>query len=397
MLTQRQIFLQHIAQTSPSPMMLEIERAEGVYMYSPDGKTYMDLISGIGVSNVGHCHPEVVDAVKNQVEKYMHLMVYGEIVQTPQVKLAEKLSAILPDQLNNVYLVNSGSEAIEGAIKLAKRYSGKPEIISCYNAYHGSTNGALSIIGNPDMSRAFRPLLPGIKRIQFNKYEDLENITENTAAVIIEPIQGEGGVRIPDIKYMQELRKVCTEKGALLVMDEIQTGFGRTGKFWGFEHFGIVPDVLVCAKGMGGGMPIGAFIASKEVMNVLTFDPVLGHITTFGGHPVSAAASLATADILCKGNYIQEANKKGKFFYDNLRNSIIKEIRQIGLFIAVEFESYNIMKKVIDTNLENGVLTDWFLFCENAMRIAPPLTITEQEVERACEIINSTFNKVNIK
>lgn len=365
--------------------MLEIERAEGVYLYGPEGKRYTDLISGISVSNIGHCHPKVVQAVKDQAEKHMHLMVYGEMIQAPQVLLAEKLKSTLPPSLDHIYFVNSGSEAVEGALKLAKRYTGKTELISCINAYHGSTQGALSVMGNEYFKQSFRPLLPDVRHIRFNEIKDLEQITERTAAVIIEPIQGEAGIRIPDANYLSALRKKCTDTKTLLIFDEIQTGFGRTGKFWAFEQYQVTPDILVTAKGMGGGMPIGAFIASKEIMSALTNNPVLGHITTFGGHPVSCAASLATIHVLLEEGIIEQVKEKEALFLKRLKHPSIQSIRSAGLLIAVEFENYEVLKKIIDAAIEQGIVTDWFLFCDHAMRIAPPLTISTAQIEETCE------------
>lgn len=387
MLTQRQLFLQHLAQTSDFPLMLEIVRAEGVYMYAPDGKRYIDLISGIAVSNIGHCHPRVVEAVKKQAETYMHLMVYGELIQSPQVQLAQALAKTLPPTLSSVYFVNSGSEAIEGAMKLAKRFTGKTEIVAAFNAYHGSTHGALSIGGGEQFKNAFRPLLPDIRQIRFGVEDDLSQISTRTAAVIIETIQGEAGVRVPTAAYLQALRKRCTEVGALLVLDEIQTGFGRTGTFWAFEQFDIVPDILVCAKGMGGGMPIGAFIASPAIMEVLKNNPILGHITTFGGHPVCAAASLATLQEIQEKQLYRSANQKANLFKKYLKHPKIREVRHAGLMMAVEFESFEVLKTVIDNALALGVLTDWFLYCNNSMRIAPPLIIEDSQIEEACHLI----------
>ena len=283
----RQLFLQHLAQTTDFPLMIEVEKAEGIYLFGPNGEKYIDLISGIGVSNVGHRHPKVLEAIQSQLDKYLHLMVYGEYVQSPQSLLAKALTDTLPAKLDNVYLVNSGSEAIEGALKLAKRYTGKPKLISCVNAYHGSSHGSLSVGGNEIFKQAYRPLLPGISHINYGELPDLERIDSDTAAVLIETVQGEAGIRVASKDYFTALRKRCDETGTLLIVDEVQCGFGRTGKFWAFEHFDIVPDVVVCAKGMGGGMPIGAFIANKEVMGVFKNNPILGHITTFGGHPVS--------------------------------------------------------------------------------------------------------------
>jgi acetylornithine/succinyldiaminopimelate/putrescine aminotransferase len=392
MISQRQLFLSHVAQTSDAPLLLEIDRAEGVYLFAQDGKRYIDLISGIGVSNVGHRHPKVVEAIKKQVDKYLHLMVYGELIQSPQVKLAQALSNTLPPSLNNTYFVNSGSEAIEGAMKLAKRFNQRREIISFYNAYHGSTQGALSINGSEKIKIAFRPLLPDIRHLRFNVTEDLSHITPSTSAVIIEPIQGEAGIRIPDKKFLQALAKRCKETHTLLILDEIQSGFGRTGKFWAFEHFDIVPDILVCAKGMGGGMPIGAFISSKEIMTVLTHNPVLGHITTFGGHPVSCAASMATLDIINSPSFLHDIGKKEQLFHQLLKHPKIKELRGQGLFMALQLDSYSEVKKVIDKCLEKGLLIDWFLYCSDALRLAPPLIIDEAQIKDACEILINALN-----
>ena len=383
----RQLFLQHLAQTTDFPLMIEVEKAEGIYLFGPNGEKYMDLISGIGVSNVGHRHPKVLEAIHAQLDKYLHLMVYGEYVQSPQSQLAKALSDTLPSHLDNVYLVNSGSEAIEGALKLAKRFTGKRNIISCVNAYHGSSHGALSIGGNEIFKRAYRPLLPGITNIQYGEMADLELIDQETAAVVMETIQGEAGIRVATKEYFQALRKKCDETRTLLILDEIQSGFGRTGKFWAFEHFDIVPDILVTAKGMGGGMPIGAFIANKEVMGVFKNNPLLGHITTFGGHPISAAASIATIEILKNESLIDQVENKANLFKSLLIHPKIKGIRNKGLMMAVEFESFDVLKEIIDRAIELGVITDWFLFCDDSMRIAPPLTITEEEIREACRII----------
>ncbi len=383
----RQLFLSHLAQTTDFPLMIEIERAEGIYMYGPDGKRYIDLISGIGVSNVGHRHPQVLNAIQEQLDKYLHLMVYGEYVQSPQVQLAQALCQTLPDTLNNVYLVNSGSEAVEGALKLAKRYTNRREIISCINAYHGSSHGSLSVGGNEVFKRAYRPLLPGVSNILYGSYYQLDQITEQTAAVIIETIQGEAGIRVACKQYFQALRRHCDETGTLLILDEIQAGFGRTGKFWAFEHFEIVPDILVCAKGMGGGMPIGAFIANQAVMASFKNNPLLGHITTFGGHPVSSAASLATLKVIQESNLLEQVETKANLFKELLVHPKIKAIRYKGLMMAVEFESFEVLKPIIDRAIEMGVITDWFLFCDDSMRIAPPLVITEEEIREACAII----------
>ena len=387
MLNQRQLFLNHLAQTSDFPLMLEIEKAEGVYMYGSNKQKYLDLISGIGVSNVGHRHPKVVAAIQEQLDKYMHLMVYGEFIQSPQVSLAEALSSTLPDSLSVTYLVNSGSEAVEGAIKAAKRYTGRLEIVSCVNAYHGSSHGALSAGGNEIFKNAYRPLLPAMRNIRFGFTEDLDKITEATAAVLIETVQGEAGVRVASKAYWKALRQKCTEVNCLLMVDEIQCGFGRTGTFWAFEQFNFIPDVVICAKGMGGGMPIGAFISSAEIMHGLRHNPILGHITTFGGHPLSCVASLATLQVILEEKLTQQVEVKAQLFKDLLVHPAIKEIRNCGLLMAIEFESFEVLKPLIDRAIASGVLTDWFLFCDNSMRIAPPLTISEKEIKEACKII----------
>lgn len=383
----RALFLQHLAQTTDFPLLIEIQKAEGIYLHGPDGEKYMDLIAGIGVSNVGHRHPKVLEAIHGQLDKYLHLMVYGEYVQSPQTLLAKALVDTLPLPLDNVYLVNSGSEAIEGALKLAKRYTGKPNLISCVDAYHGSSAGALSVGGNEIFKQAYRPLLPGVSSIHYGSYSDLSKIDSDTAAVVIETIQGEAGIRVACREYFKALRKKCDETGTLLILDEIQAGFGRTGKFWAFEHFDIVPDIVVCAKGMGGGMPIGAFISSQEIMAVFKNNPILGHITTFGGHPVSSAASLATIEILKEERLIEQVEEKSTLFKSLLVHPKIKAIRNKGLMMAVEFESFDILKPIIDKAINLGVITDWFLFCDDSMRIAPPLVITEKEIREACAII----------
>jgi len=387
MLTLRQLFLANNAQTTNFPLLLEFERAEGIYMYNAEGKSYIDLISGIGVSNLGHSHPHVVNAIKEQVDKYMHLMVYGEYVQTPQVRFAEKLVSLLPDNLQSVYFTNSGTEAVEGALKLAKRFTGRPNIIACKNSYHGSTHGALSVMGNEEFKQAYRPLLPGVQFIRFNETEDLCLINEQTACVIIETIQGEAGIRVPDAAYMQALRTKCTETGTLLILDEIQAAFGRTGKLFAFEHFGIVPDILLLAKALGGGMPVGAFVSSNKIMSALKENPILGHITTFGGHPVCCAAGLAALEVLLNENLYESVAAKEALFRQLLVHPAIKEVRGKGLMLAIELESFELNKKIIDRCIANGVITDWFLHCSNSMRLAPPLIITEDEVRKACGVI----------
>jgi putrescine aminotransferase len=392
-ISERSLFLEYLAQTSDSPLMLDIKEAEGIYLYGKEGKKYIDLISGIGVSGVGHRHPVVVKAIQRQLKKYMHVMVYGEYIQSPQVKLAAQLASTLPPNLDNVYLVNSGSEATEGALKLAKRYTGRTEIISCFNAYHGSTHGALSVGGGEQFKNAYRPLLPDIRQIRFNEIADLEHITSKTACVILETVQGEAGVRVPSKTYMQALRQKCTETGCLLILDEVQAGFGRTGKFWAFEHFDIVPDVLLCAKGMGGGMPIGAFISSKKMMSSLMQNPILGHITTFGGHPVSCAASLATIRVIQKQHLHQKVRFKERLFKEMLIHPRIKEVRSLGLMMAVQFENFKEVKTIIDRAISYGVITDWFLYCDNALRIAPPLTINRNQIREVCGILLKAMSK----
>nr|WP_294874525.1 aspartate aminotransferase family protein [uncultured Pedobacter sp.] len=387
MLTQRQLFLQHNAQTTLEPLLLEFNKASGMYLYDTEGKKYLDLIAGIGVSNVGHCHPAVVEAVKNQAESYMHIMVYGEFVQSPQVNFAKALADVLPANLNCTYFVNSGAEAVEGAMKLAKRYTHRTEIISCNNSYHGSTQGALSLMGNEEFKQAYRPLLPHIKFIEYNSLPDLDLITTNTAAVFVETIQGEAGIRVADKAYFKALREKCTASGTLLVLDEIQCGFGRTGRLFGFEHFDIVPDILLLAKGIGGGMPIGAFISSKEIMIALATNPILGHITTFGGHPVSCAAGLATLQTILHENIVDGVTEKGELFKKLLVHPAIKEVRGKGLMIAIEFENFETNKKIIDACIADGVISDWFLHCSNSMRVAPPLIISNEEIEYACSVI----------
>jgi acetylornithine/N-succinyldiaminopimelate aminotransferase len=384
MLTPRQLFLRHQAQTSEFPLLLEIERAEGVYMYTPEGRPILDLISGIGVSNVGHRHPRVLQAIQEQLDKYLHLMVYGELVQAPPARLAHALAATLPAPLDTVYFTNSGTEAIEGALKLAKRHTGRTGLVSAHNAYHGSTHGALSITGSEGFKNSYRPLLPDVAHLRYNELADLALITENTAAVVLETVQGEAGVRLPLPGYLPAVRQRCTEVGALLILDEIQCGFGRTGTQWAFEQFGVVPDILVCAKGMGGGMPIGAFISSPAIMVGFQTNPILGHCTTFGGHPVSCAASLATLQVIQEENLLAGVAAKAQRLRAQLVHPAIRKVRNCGLLMAVEFESFEVLKPIIDRALaEEGVLTDWFLFCDNSLRIAPPLTITEAEIDAA--------------
>ena len=395
MISHRQLFFQHVGQTSQAPLALEIVKAEGIYMYDTEGKKYIDLVSGVSVNNVGHRHPKVVEAVKNQLDKYMHLMVYGEYIQNPQVKFAESLTKQLPDTLNSVYFVNSGSEAIEGAMKLAKRYTEKYEIIAFKNAYHGSTHGALSLMNDENLTQAFRPSVPGISFLDFNAVSQLNRITEHTAAVVIEAIQAEGGIIPADYDFMKALRKRCKETETLLIIDEIQTGFGRTGKLFAFEHYDIVPDIICIAKGMGGGMPIGAFVSDKKIMNTLTHNPMLGHITTFGGHPVSAAGASASLEIILDENLIEEANRKGQLYVETLQNHPkIKSVRGKGLFLAFELRGNGSVEKVINNGVELGFISDAFLFDNRHFRIAPPLTITDDEIFESVELIKKALNKL---
>ena len=397
MLSQRQLFLRHVAQTSAFPLMIEIERAEGMYLYDTDGKPYMDLIAGIGPSVLGHRHPSVLQAIQNQLDKYLHTLVYGEFVLSPQVQLATLLSQNLPQSLDSVYFTSSGTEATEGAMKLAKRYTGRTEFISMFNAYHGSTQGAMSLNSDTYFTQAFRPLLPDIRHITYNNKADLLKVTEKTAAVFVETIQGEAGIMPSTEGYLKALRQRCTETGTLLILDEIQAGMGRTGTLWGFEHYDIVPDILLLAKGLGGGMPIGAFIASKTIMQMLTDDPILGHITTFGGHPVSCAAGYATLKILVETDLIAQAEKKGNLFKKLLVHPQIKAVRQIGLWLAVELDNFDILQEVIQICLKNGLLTDWFLFNNRSLRIAPPLIITENEIKWACETILKALDEIDVR
>jgi acetylornithine/succinyldiaminopimelate/putrescine aminotransferase len=391
----RTLFLKHLAQTSPSPLMLDIARAEGIYLYDKNEKRYADLIAGISVSNIGHRHPKVLQRINDQLDKFMHVMVYGEYILDPQIELATRISSYLPKDMQSVYLVNSGAEAIEGAMKLSKRYTGRSEIISFYKAYHGSTQGALSMIGGEEFKTAFRPLLPSILQVHFNNVAELEKITEKTAAIFVEPIQGEAGVVPATKEFMSALRKKCDETGTLLVFDEVQTGFGRTGKMFSYESYGVSPDIIVMAKGMGGGLPIGAFASSEKIMSTLTHEPVLGHITTFGGNPVCAAASLGVLDVLESEDLISQVDKKSDIFSKGLKElKLIKEVRSAGLLIAAEFESEEINHKVIAECIKRGVITDWFLFNAKSLRIAPPLTITEAQCEECVGVISEAVRNI---
>jgi acetylornithine/N-succinyldiaminopimelate aminotransferase len=392
MLTNRQLFLQHLGQTSIAPLMLEIVRAKGIYMYGPDGKKYIDLISGVSVSNTGHCHPRVVEAVKNQVDMYMHLMVYGEFIQSPQVKYAERLSEILPPSLNSCYFVNSGSEAVEGALKLAKRFTGKSRIISFRNSYHGSTHGALSIQGSEVYRNAFRPLLPDTFQVIFNDEKSLKAIDKNTAAVIIEPVQGEAGIIFPENDFLTKIRIRCDSAGALLIFDEIQTGFGRLGKMFAIDRFGVVPDIILLAKAMGGGMPLGAFISSREIMSALVTNPSLGHITTFGGHPVSCAAGLASLNVIINEKLAEKSISKSALFKKLLTHPLISGVRGEGLFLAVQLTEASYIHYVVAHAPEYGLVLDYFLFCDNAFRIAPPLIIEDDEIITACNSLKKLLD-----
>ncbi len=388
-----ELFKLNLAQTTPYPFAIPIERAEGIYLYSPEGKRYTDMISGIAVSNVGHGHPKIKQAIKDQVDKHLHVMAYGEFIQSPSNLLAKKLSERLPSSLNCSYFVNSGTEANEGALKLAKRYTGRSEIISCKKSYHGSTHGSLSVSGNEVKKNAYRPLLPDVKFIEFNNLDDIEQITNRTACVIMETIQGDAGVRIPTKNYLQAVRSKCTATGTLLILDEIQCGMGRTGSLFAFQQFEIAPDILTIAKAFGGGLPIGAFISSNEIMNVLAHDPALGHITTFGGNPVCCASALATLEILEEENLIEQVEEKGKLIEQLLSHPKVKEIRRIGLMFAIDFDSPETVQKIVDDALSNGVICFWFLSCPASFRIAPPLTITEAEIREACAIILNAIEK----
>ena len=383
----KDIFKKKQAQTFPFPSCLEIATAKGSYIYDVNGKAYLDFIAGVSACTLGHSNPIVTDSVKDQLDKYSHVMVYGEYVQSPQYKLAQLLANNLPKNLSTTYFTNSGAESIEGAMKLAKRATGRPEIISCKDSYHGSTQGALSIMGNEEHKAKYRPLLPSCNQIIYNDVESLINITEQTAAVVIEPVQGGTGFVTPSDNFLQKVREKCNETGALLIFDEIQTCFGRLGTLFGFEKYDVIPDILCIAKGMGGGMPIGAFISSWELMNLFTFEPKLGHITTFGGHPINCAASLATLEHLLATDIMQEVEKKEQLFRLNLKHSKIKEIRGEGLMLAIEFEDEELAKKVVEQSLKNGLILFYFLFTKTAIRITPPLTITDKEVIEGCKII----------
>jgi len=394
-MSERDLFFRYLGLPSLQPIGLEIDHSEGIYLYDVSGKKYIDLVSGISVSNLGHRHPAVIQAIEDQLKKYLHLNVYGEFIQSPQVKLAQKLISVLPSSLNSVYFVNSGSEAIEGAMKLAKRFTGRTEIAAFNNAYHGSTQGAMSILGNESLKNAFRPLIPDIRFLEFNNFKDLERITAKTACVVTETIQSEAGVILPEEGYLKAIRKKCNATGTLLIIDDVQMGLGRTGKLFSFEHFDFEPDILVLAKALGGGMPLGAFIAPKRIMDTLAFQPELGHITTFGGHPISCAAALANLEVLLNEDLILKADEKGAIFEEQLRSSpLIKKIRRKGLALGVELQDPKLRNRLTQSMLDNGVIIDWFLFNIATFRIAPPLTITKEECLSVCDRVLKSMTEL---
>ena len=394
----RRQFLAHIGQTSPAPQLITVERAEGVFFYTPEGKRYYDLISGVSVSNVGHANAAVVEAVCRQARDYMHIMVYGEMVERPQVEYATLIANLLPDPLNSVYFLNSGAEAVEGALKLAKRYTGRTEMISMRRAYHGSTHGAMSMMGFPEgeeWKNAFRPLLPDCRAIEYNNFEELNQITERTACVLCEPVQGEAGVRLPKSGYLEALRARCSQVGALLIFDEIQVGMGRSGEMFAMKKYGVTPDIVCLAKAFGGGMPLGAFVSSNEIMNTLQYNPVLGHITTFGGHPVCCAAGLAATKYLIDNKVVESVESKGALYEQLLKDHPqVVEIRRNGLLLAVELGSSEKLYKIMDKFIEKGILSDWFLYCDTAFRISPPLTITTDEITDCVALITECLNNL---
>ena len=394
----RNQFLRHVAQTSPAPQLIEVARAEGVFFYTPEGKPYYDLVSGVSVNNVGHGNRAVVEAVQRQAADYMHIMVYGEMVERPQVEFARALAEALPEPLDSVYFLNSGAEAVEGALKLAKRYTHRTEMISMRQAYHGSTHGAMSMMGQPEGEEwkcAFRPLLPDTKAIRFNNIEDLSLITERTACVLCEPVQGEAGVRPPKDGYLQALRKRCTEVGALLIFDEIQTGMGRTGEMFAMQKYGVTPDIVCLAKALGGGMPLGAFVSSQQIMSTLTHNPVLGHITTFGGHPVCCAAGLAAMKFLQDNKIVEDVERKGALYEELLKDHpAVKEIRRAGLLLAIELGESEKLYKIMDLFIEEGILSDWFLFWDTAFRISAPLVISDEEIRDSVRIIRNCLDRL---
>ena len=394
----RKQFLEHVGQTSPSPMLVEVARAEGSFFYTPEGKRYFDLVAGVSVSNVGHANPEVVKAVQQQASDYMHVMVYGEMVERPQVEYAHKIAQLLPGELDCVYFVNSGAEAVEVALKLAKRYTGRTELISMRRAYHGSTHGAMSMMGTPEgeeWKAEFRPLLPDVKSINFNSFEDLQHITERTAGVLCEVVQGEAGVRLPNPEWLKALRQRCTDVGAMLIFDEIQTGMGRTGEMFASTRYGITPDIICLAKAFGGGMPLGGVASNKKILDSFTHSPVLGHITTFGGHPVCCAAGLAALNYLINNNIVEQVENKGARFEERLKSHPrVLEIRRSGLLLALELGKPEYLYRLMEIFKEEGIMSDWFLYCDTAFRISPPLTISEAEIEECCTIIERSLDRL---
>lgn len=395
-MTQRELFLKHIGQTSETPLAFEVSKAEGCYLFDAQGKKHIDLIGGISVCNLGHGNERIKNAIKKQVDDYLHIMVYGEAVQSPQVNYAKALSEALPENLNSIYFTNSGSEATEGAMKLAKRHTGRSKIISFKNSYHGSTQGALSVMGSEYWQQAYRPLLPDVHQFEFGSADSIEAIDNKTACIIVEPMQSEAGVNEAPKEWFEQLRKKCSETGALLIFDEIQTGFGRCGKLFAMNKLGVTPDIVLLGKALGGGMPIGAFVSDKKIMDAFSTNPVLGHITTFGGHPVCCAAGIESLKIIQSlfqenKNFVEE---KSELFIKQLKHKVIKKVSAYGLLIAVHFENYDINKKIIDQCIVNGLFTDWFLFADNALRIAPPLIITATQIEEACAIILKSIDEV---
>lgn len=393
----RELYINHVAQTSEIPLMLEIERAEGMYIYGADGKRYLDLNSGISVSSLGHRHPNVINAVKGQLDKHLHTMVYGEHIHTPQVAFAELLTKVLDNGLDSVYYLTSGTEAVEGAMKLARKHTGRYEIIACSNAYHGSTMGSESLRSDDEFTRSFLPGVPGVRHIDFNDVDQLSKIDENTACIILEPVQAEGGVKPPNDNYLQKVRNRCNEVGALMILDEIQTGFGRTGDIFAHKKYDVIPDVLLMGKAMGGGMPVSAFVAPKEIMMSLAKKPMLGHITTFGGHPVCVAAALATLQTLTNEEIYQDVRRKEALIKSKLKHPIIKEIRSSGLMMGVELTRRKYLKHVVNHTIQNGAIIDYFLFNNKSFRLAPPLIINDDQIEEGCNILLSAMDHARFK
>ena len=394
----RKQFLEHVGQTSPSPMLVEVARANGSFFYTPEGKRYFDLVAGVSVSNVGHANPAVVEAVQKQAADYMHVMVYGEMVERPQVEYARRITELLPEDIDCLYFVNSGAEAVEVALKLAKRYTGRTELISMRRAYHGSTHGAMSMMGAPEgeeWKAEFRPLLPDVKSLRFNNFDDLNEITSRTAGVLCEVVQGEAGVRLPNPEWLKALRERCSEMGALLIFDEIQTGLGRTGEMFASTKYGITPDIICLAKAFGGGMPLGGVASSKQILDSFTHNPCLGHITTFGGHPVCCAAGLAAINYMIDNNIVEQVERKGALFEERVsKHPKVLEIRRSGLLLAVELGKSEYLYRIMEIFKEEGIMSDWFLYCDTAFRISPPLTISEAEIEECCTIIARSLDRL---